>query len=45
MNKLDLSKEMKEVYTAKKIPKLVDVPEGKFLTIIGEGDPNGKEYQ
>ena len=45
MNKVDLSKELKEVYTAKKIPKLVDVPEGKFLTIIGEGDPNGKEYQ
>ncbi|MBD3205623.1 hypothetical protein GF319_04655 [Candidatus Bathyarchaeota archaeon] len=45
MEKVDLSKELMEVYTAKKTPKLVDIPEGKFLAIMGEGDPNGKEYQ
>jgi len=45
MTKIDLSKELEDVYTAKIKPKLVDVPEGKFLTILGKGDPNGEEYQ
>jgi hypothetical protein len=42
MTKIDLSKELEGVYTAKIKPKLVDVPEGKFLTILGKGDPNGE---
>ncbi|MFC1804033.1 GyrI-like domain-containing protein [Thermoproteota archaeon] len=45
MNKVDLSKELKGVYKAKKTPELIDVPVGKFLTIDGKGDPNGEEYQ
>lgn len=45
MTRLDLRKELKRYYTAKRKPGLIDVPEGKFLTILGEGDPNGSEYQ
>lgn len=45
MTRLDLRKELKRYYTAKKKPELIDVPEGKFLTILGRGDPNGREYQ
>jgi hypothetical protein len=45
MSKIDLSKELKGVYSAKKKPELIDVPAGKFLTIQGKGDPNGEEYQ
>ena len=44
MTKLDLSKELKGVYMAKKTPKLIDVPRGTFLAIDGKGDPNGEEY-
>jgi hypothetical protein len=42
---LDLSKELKGVYKAKKNPELIDVPVGRFLAIDGKGDPNGEEYQ
>ncbi len=45
MTKLDLRKELKQYYTAKKVPELINVPEGKFLTILGKGDPNGEEYR
>ncbi len=45
MTKLDLRKELKRYYTAKRKPELIDVPEGKFLAILGKGDPNGREYQ
>jgi hypothetical protein len=45
MSKVDLSKELKGVYKAKKEPALIDVPVGKFLAIDGKGDPNGEEYQ
>jgi len=45
MTKLDLRKELRRFYTAKTKPELIDVPEGKFLAIIGRGDPNGPEYQ
>jgi hypothetical protein len=44
-SKLDLSKELKECYKAKKKPDTVYVPEGRFLSILGQGDPNGEEYQ
>jgi hypothetical protein len=44
MSKSDLSKMLKEVYTAKKTPQLVQVPVGTFLAIDGKGDPNGEEY-
>ncbi len=45
MTKIDLRKELKRYYSAKRKPELIDVPEGRFLTILGEGDPNGPEYQ
>ena len=45
MTKLDLRKELKRFYTAKRKPEMIDVPEGRFLTILGKGDPNGEEYQ
>ncbi len=45
MSKLDLRKELKQFYTAKKKPEVIDVPPGSFLTIVGKGDPNGEEYQ
>lgn len=44
MNKLDLRKELKEYYTAKKEPQIIDLPPGKFLTIIGRGEPGGETY-
>lgn len=45
MSKVDLCKELKECYRAKKKPDTVYVPEGRFLSILGKGDPNGEEYQ
>ncbi|MBN2335169.1 GyrI-like domain-containing protein [Candidatus Bathyarchaeota archaeon] len=45
MTKLDLRKELKRYYSAKRKPEVIDVPEGKFLTITGKGDPNGEMYQ
>ena len=45
MTKLDLRKELKRFYTAKRKPEFIDVPEGRFLAILGKGDPNGEEYQ
>lgn len=45
MSKVDLSKELKGVYRAKRTPELIDVPIGMFLMIDGKGDPNGEEYQ
>ena len=44
MSKVDLSKELKGVYKAKKEPAFIDVPIGKFLMVDGKGDPNGEEY-
>jgi len=40
MTKIDLSKEHKQLYTAKTEPALVDVPELNCLMIDGQGDPN-----
>ena len=45
MTKLDLRKELKAYYSARRKPEIIDVPPGKFLTIPGKGDPNGDEYQ
>jgi hypothetical protein len=45
MNKLDLKKELKEFYRASaKKPNIIDVPEGKFVTITGRGAPGGSAY-
>ncbi|RLI15477.1 MAG: hypothetical protein DRO43_00945 [Candidatus Hecatellales archaeon] len=43
--KLDLSKEYKSYYTAKTTPEIVDIGEGKFLTVEGKGAPGGDEFQ
>jgi len=45
MSHLDLRKELRAYYTAKRKPGIIDVPPGKFLTILGKGDPNGEEYK
>ena len=44
MSKLDLRKELKRYYTAKAKPEIIDVPQGKFLTIVGRGEPGGEAY-
>lgn len=44
MSKLDLRKELKRFYTAKKKPDIIDVPPGRFLTIVGRGEPGGEVY-
>lgn len=45
MNKLDLKKELRELYRASaKKPKIVDVQTGKFISIIGHGKPGGSAY-
>jgi hypothetical protein len=46
MKKLDLKKELKDYYSAKKDPVLVRVPKLNFIMIDGSGDPNNnKEFQ
>jgi len=46
MAKIDLKKEMKQLYTAGKEPAIVTVPEMTFVAYDGQGDPNtSKEYQ
>jgi len=39
IQKLDLVKELKEYYKAKKEPEVVDLGEGKYLVIEGRGSP------
>lgn len=43
MAKIDMKKELKELYGAKAKPQLVDVPSINFLMVDGEGDPNGSK--
>ena len=43
--KLDLTKEYKTYYTAKTTPEIVEIEEGKFLTIEGKGAPGSEEFQ
>lgn len=40
MEKLDLKKKLKNLYSAPKEPTIVEVPRMKFLAMDGEGDPN-----
>ena len=44
MSKLDLKKELKQLYKAKKKPEIIDVPSGNFLTMVGRGEPGGEAY-
>lgn len=41
--KIDFKRELRELYTARPTPALVDVPELWFLMIDGHGDPNTSE--
>ncbi len=43
--KLDLTKGYKTYYTAKTTPEIIEIEEGKFLTIEGKGAPGGDEFQ
>jgi hypothetical protein len=43
--KIDLTKEYKTYYTAKIYPEIVEIEEGKFLTIEGKGAPESDEFQ
>jgi hypothetical protein len=40
MAKIDLTKQSKELYTAGREPRLVNVPKFTFLMVDGHGDPN-----
>ncbi len=43
--KIDLAKEYKSYYTAKTTPGIVEIEEGKFLSIEGKGAPGSDEFQ
>ena len=46
MGKIDLKKELKEIYKAGKEPLIVKVPEQRFIAYDRQGDPNtSDEYQ
>ena len=45
MSRLDLRKELRQYYKAKTKPEIIDVPEGKFLAIMGRGEPGGEAYR
>ncbi len=38
--KIDLKRELRDYYTARRTPHLVEVPELQFIMIDGHGDPN-----
>jgi len=44
MEKLDLAKQLKSYFTATTTPKLVDIPEARYLSICGKGDPSEKAF-
>jgi hypothetical protein len=43
--KLDLYEQHADEYVARKTPLLVDTRAARYLTIEGEGEPGGKEFQ
>lgn len=44
MGKLDLTKEFKNYYTAKKSPEIIDFVAVDYISIVGEGDPSGEDF-
>ena len=44
MDKLDLTKKYKSYFTAKPAPELVQIDPFQFISILGKGDPSGKEF-
>jgi len=45
METIDLKREHKELYRAKRTPEEVAVPAGTFLVVEGVGEPGGEAYQ
>ena len=45
MEKIDYKKKYKKLYVPKAIPSIITVPKIKFITIEGQGDPNGEEFE
>jgi len=45
MSKFEWRKQWKDLYLPKKQPVKIDVPEMKFFTIEGSGNPNGKGFK
>jgi len=45
MDKLDLRKELKHLYTSPTKPNIINVPKAKFLAITGRGEPGGEAYR
>ncbi|EOR23988.1 hypothetical protein A499_10039 [Niallia nealsonii AAU1] len=45
MSKFEWRKQWKDLYLPKKQPVKIEVPEMKFFTIEGSGNPNGKEFK
>lgn len=45
MQKTDLAKEQKQYYRAKTTPEIVTIAAADFITIEGEGDPNGPLFK
>ncbi|UWY26313.1 GyrI-like domain-containing protein [Flavobacterium sp. TR2] len=44
MSKLDLTKTDKTYYNAKTIPEIVYIEKTNYISLIGQGDPSGKEF-
>lgn len=44
MEKLDLTKEFKNYYTAKRSPELIDFGPVDYISITGKGDPSGEDF-
>jgi len=44
MDKLDLRKELKRLYTARREPEVIDVSPARFLAVTGRGEPGGEAY-
>ncbi|MGE7666962.1 GyrI-like domain-containing protein [Ureibacillus composti] len=45
MSKFEWRKELKDLYLPKKQPTKIDVPEMKYFTIQGSGNPNGERFK
>ena len=45
MSKFEWRKQLKELYLPKKQPTKIDVPEMKFFTLKGKGNPNSEHFK
>lgn len=43
--KYEWRKQEKQFYTTKKTPMIVNIPQQKFISLHGVGDPNGQSFQ